>query len=124
VFQAYRLCPSTSQLPVFYADTIRDVLGVKEVLPVKVVVNNCRASLDTVVFHGVDPKLLPAARPNLRFLSGDWAAFQGRTDAAIVGRRIAERRGLRPGPAFTVAGVAVQVAGVFGSEGVGGGSVC
>ena len=63
VFQAYRFCPSSSQLPVFYADAIRGVPGVKDVLPVKVVVNNCRASLDTVVFHGVDPKLLPAVRP-------------------------------------------------------------
>jgi putative ABC transport system permease protein len=119
VFQAYRFCPSSSQLPVFYADTIRTVPGVKEVVPVKVVVNNCRASLDTVVFHGVDPKLLPTVRPGMRFLSGDWAAFQGRTDAALVGRRIAERRGLRPGQSFTVAGVTVQVAGVFASDAVG-----
>jgi putative ABC transport system permease protein len=119
VYQAYRFCPSSSQLPLFYADTIRGVPGVKDVLPVKVVVSNCRASLDTVVFHGVDPKLLPTCRPNLRFLSGDWAAFQARSDAALVGRRIADRRGLRPGQSFTVAGVSVQVAGVFASDGVG-----
>jgi putative ABC transport system permease protein len=119
VFQAYRFCPSSSQLPLFYADTIKGVPGVKGVLPVKVVVNNCRASLDTVVFHGVDPKLLPAARPNMTFLSGDWGAFQARTDAALVGRRIAERRGLRPGQSFTVAGATVQVAGVFASDAVG-----
>jgi putative ABC transport system permease protein len=119
VFQAYRVCPSSSQLPVYYADAIRGVPGVKEVLPVKVVVSNCRASTDTVVFNGVDPKLLPAVRPNLRFLSGAWGAFQARTDAAIVGRRIAERRGLKPGQSFTVAGVTVQVAGVFASDGLG-----
>jgi putative ABC transport system permease protein len=119
VYQAYRFCPSSSQLPVFYADTIRTVPGVKEVLAVKVVVSNCRASLDTVVFHGVDPKLLPAARPNLKFLSGDWAAFQARADAAIVGRRMAERRGLAPGQSLTVAGVSVTVAGVFSSDGIG-----
>ena len=119
VFQAYRFCPSSSQLPVFYADAIRGVPGVKEVLPVKVVVNNCRASLDTVVFNGVDPKLLPAARPNLKFVSGDWSAFQARSDAALVGRRIAERRNLKPGQAFSVAGYTVQVAGVFASDGVG-----
>ncbi len=116
VFQAYRFCPSSSQLPVFYEDVIRDVPGVKEVLPVKVVVNNCRASLDTVVFHGVDPKILPRARAHVRFLSGDWAAFAARTDAALVGRRIAERRGLKPGQSFTVAGITVTVAGVFTSE--------
>ena len=119
VFQAYRVCPSSSQLPVYYADTIRGVPGVKEVLPVKVVVSNCRASTDTVVFNGVDPKLLQTVRPNLRFLSGDWAAFQARTDAALVGRRIAERRGLKAGQTFTVAGVTVQIAGVFASDGLG-----
>ena len=85
----------------------------------KVVVNNCRASLDTVVFHGVDPKLLPTVRPGLTFLSGDWGAFQARTDAALVGRRIAERRGLKPGQSFTVAGITVQVAGVFASDAAG-----
>jgi putative ABC transport system permease protein len=119
VFQAYRFCPSSSQLPVYYADTIRTVPGVRSVMPVKVVVNNCRASLDTVVFHGVDPQLLPSVRPDLTFRSGDWAAFQSRTDAALVGRRIAERRGLKPGQAFTVAGITVQVAGVFASDAVG-----
>lgn len=119
VFQAYRVCPSSSQLPVYYADAIRGVPGVKEVLPVKVVVSNCRASTDTVVFNGVDPRLLQTVRPNLRFLSGDWAAFQARTDAALVGRRIAERRGLKAGQTFTVAGVTVQIAGVFASDGLG-----
>ena len=119
VFQAYRFCPSSSQLPVFYADAIKSVPGVKDVLPVKVVVNNCRASLDTVVFHGVDPRLLPSVRPGLTFLSGDWGVFQARTDAALVGRRIAERRGLKPGQSFTVAGVTVQVAGVFASDAAG-----
>jgi putative ABC transport system permease protein len=119
VYQAYRFCPPSSQLPVFYDEAIREVPGVREVLPVKVVVSNCRASLDTVVFHGVDPKLLPRVREHFRFLSGDWSAFQARTDAALVGRRIAERRGLQPGQSFTVSGVTVQVAGVFASDGSG-----
>lgn len=119
VFQAYRFCPSSSLLPVFYADTIKAVPGVKDVLPVKVVVNNCRASLDTVVFNGVDPRLLPTVRPNMRFLSGDWAAFQAQPAAALVGRRIAERRGLKPGQSFTIAGITVQVAGVFASDAAG-----
>jgi putative ABC transport system permease protein len=88
-------------------------------MPVKVVVNNCRASLDTVVFHGVDPKLLSEVRPKLMFLSGDWSAFQSRADAALVGRRIAERRGIRPGQFFDVAGITVHVAGVFASDEIG-----
>jgi putative ABC transport system permease protein len=55
----------------------------------------------------------------MRFLSGDWSAFQSRADAALVGRRIAERRGLKPGQSFTIAGVTVTVAGVFASDGIG-----
>jgi putative ABC transport system permease protein len=86
------------------------------VLPVKTVVNNCRASLDTVIFQGTDPKLLPRARSHFRFLAGDWSAFQARTDAALVGRRFAERRGLAAGQSFTGAGVTVHVAGVFASD--------
>jgi putative ABC transport system permease protein len=116
VFQAYRFCPSTSQLPIFYEETIRDITGVAEVLPVKVVVNNCRASLDTVVFHGVPPETLPRARPGFRFLAGDWAAFHSRTDAALAGRRIAQRRQLKVGQSFTVAGITVTIAGIISSD--------
>lgn len=116
VFQAYRFCPSSSQLPLFYEEPIRDVPGVKDVLPVKVVVSNCRASLDTVVFHGAPPEQLSRARQHLRFVSGGWEAFQGRRDAALLGRRVAERRGLRPGDSFTAAGVTSTVAGVFASD--------
>ncbi|HQR08625.1 MAG TPA: ABC transporter permease [Gemmatales bacterium] len=116
VFQSYRFCPSSSQLPIFYEEVIRGIPGVKDVLPVKVVVNNCRASLDTVVFHGVPAKSLSRVRPHVRFLSGDWAAFGSRTDAALVGRRIAERRGIKTGQSFTIAGVNVTVAGIFTSE--------
>jgi putative ABC transport system permease protein len=86
------------------------------VLPVKVIVNNCRASLDTVVFHGVDPNRLPRVRGYFRFHSGDWSAFASRTDAALVGRRIAERRGLKLGQSFTVSGITVTVAGIFASD--------
>jgi len=116
VFQAYRFCPSSSQLPVYYEEAIRGVPGVKDVLPIKTVVNNCRASLDTVVFQGTDAKALPRARPNFRFLAGDWNSFQGQSNGAIIGRRFTERRGLSVGQPFTAAGVTVQVAGVFASE--------
>ena len=119
VYQAYRLCPSSSQLPVFYDEAIRGVPGVKDVLPVKVVVSNCRASLDTIVFRGVDPDRLTQARPDLEFVAGDWAAFHARADAALVGRRLAERRDLRVGQPLTAAGITVQIAGVFASDAAG-----
>lgn len=119
VFQAYRFCPSSSQLPIFYEEVIRSIPGVKEVLPVKVVVNNCRASLDTVVFHGVPSNTLQAVRPALRITNGDWNAFHSRTDAGLVGRRIAERRGLKTGDSFTIAGITVTVAAIFNSDAAG-----
>ncbi len=115
VYQAYRFCPSTSQLPMTYEDLIRDVPQVKEVLPVKVVVNNCRASLDTVIFHGVDVKTLPKVR-RFQFLQGDWGRFQANSKGALVGRKIAERRGLVVGKPFASAGVRVDVEGIFTSD--------
>src|SRR5262245_21951803 len=103
VFQAYRFCASTSQLPYpLYEDLIRKVDGVKEVIPIKVVINNCRASLDSVVFHGVPAQRLSEVR-KLKFLQGDWQSFIDRRDGgALVGRRIAERRQLQIGKPFTV----------------------
>ncbi len=117
VFQAYRFCASTSQLPYpLYEDLIRKVDGVKEVIPIKVVINNCRASLDSVVFHGVPAQQLSEVR-KLTFLQGDWSSFVQRRDGgAIVGRRLAERRQLQVGKPFTIAGVTVNVEGIFESD--------
>lgn len=115
VFQAYRFCPSTSQLPPSYEDHIRKVSGVKEVLPIKMIVDNCRASLDTVIFHGVPVDRLQQVR-QLRLLQGDWNNFLKRRDGAFVGRKIAERRRLAVGEAFTVAGRTVHVEGIFASD--------
>lgn len=117
VFQAFRFCPSSSELPYpLFEDLIRKVPGVEEVLPIKVVVNNCRASLETVVFHGVPPDRLQKVR-KLRFLKGSWDTFAHRLDGgAIVGRRLAERRGIEVGKPFAIAGVTVNVEGIFASD--------
>ncbi len=112
VFQANRFCPSTSRLPEDYARAIAKIDGVRDVVPIKVFMNNCRASLDLVVFHGVPAEKLRAAR-DLTLLSGDWAAFEGRADAALVGRALARRRGLSAGQRFSIGEVTVTVAGVF-----------
>ena len=112
VFQVNRFCPSTSRLPQDYERTIRQMPGVKDVVPMQVYVNNCRASLDTAIFQGVPPDKLRAAR-DLRLVAGDWAAFAARSDAALVGQVLARRRGLAPGGSFTLGDVTVSVAGVF-----------
>ena len=114
VFQENRFCPTTSRLPQDYAKTIAAVDGVKEVIPIQVFTNNCRASLDIVVFNGIPAEKLRAAR-DLTLVSGTWEDFRQRRDGALVGRNVATRRNLEPGDAFSIGDVAVTVVGVFES---------
>jgi putative ABC transport system permease protein len=112
VYQAGRICPGSSRLPERYANDVAGVRGVRDVLPVLIYVNNCRASLDTAVFQGIPPDKLRAAR-DLRLVSGDWSAFTARSDAAFVGQALARRRGLAAGGSFTLGDVTVSIAGIF-----------
>lgn len=114
VFQENRFCPASSKLPEDYAGTVAKMNGVKGVVPIKVFTNNCRASLDVVVFNGMPPKKLRSAR-QLTLLSGDWGQFDSRTDAAIVGQAVAQRRRLKVGERFTIGEVTVNIVGVFRS---------
>lgn len=114
VFQENRFCPTSSQLPEDYAGRIRKLDGVKEVMPVQVWTNNCRASLDIIVFNGAPPEQLQKMR-DLRLESGSWAELESRRDAAIVGRNVAQRRGIRPGQSFRIGEINVQVVGIFSS---------
>jgi putative ABC transport system permease protein len=115
VFQANRFCPNSSRLPEDYADRIRKVPGVKDVVPIQVFINNCRASLDLVLFQGLPPEKLRTAR-HIRLVAGDQDAFDRQTDAALVGQGLARRRGLSPGQKFTIGGITVSVVGVFAGE--------
>ncbi|MBN8624856.1 MAG: ABC transporter permease [Planctomycetes bacterium] len=114
VFQENRFCPTSSRLPQDYVGRIQKLPGVAEVMPVQVWTNNCRASLDIVVFNGAPPKQLRQAR-ELTLLAGNWTEFETRRDAAIVGRNVAQRRRLSPGSQFSIGEMSVQVAGVFSS---------
>ena len=114
VFQENRFCPTTSRLPEDYATKIREVHGVRDVMPIQVWTNNCRASLDIVVFNGADPKQIQKSRP-LKLVSGDWQQFQSQRDSAIVGRNVANRRGLKVGDQFSIGDISVRIAGVFSS---------
>jgi putative ABC transport system permease protein len=53
---------------------------------------------------------------DLTIVSGDWSSFAGRRDAAIVGRSVAQRRGIAVGDQFTIGDISVQVAGIFSSS--------
>jgi len=77
--------------------------------------NNCRASLDLVVFHGIPPEKLRTAR-DLTLVSGDWGEFEKRRDAAVVGHALARRRGLSVGQRFSIGEVTVVIAGIFTAD--------
>jgi hypothetical protein len=53
VYREDRYCPATSQLPQDYQRRIESRRGRGQRDPVKVVVSNCRTSLDVVTFRGV-----------------------------------------------------------------------
>jgi putative ABC transport system permease protein len=114
-FQANKFCPATSHLPQDYEAKIRKVEGVREVMPIQVFTNNCRASLDVIVFYGVPPKKLQGAR-DFQLLAGSWPEFENHQDAAIVGRAVARRRGLAVGKQFSIGDISVRVAGIFASN--------
>ncbi|HLL89541.1 MAG TPA: ABC transporter permease [Tepidisphaeraceae bacterium] len=117
VYRQNRYCPFTSRLPQHYEQRIAALPGVASVVPVQVVVNNCRTSLDVVTFRGVpEEKLAAAFGRQFTVLSGSVAEWQRRTDAALLGEQLAARRGLRAGDRFEAAGVAVTVAGVIRSD--------
>lgn len=56
VYRKDRYCPFSSQMPQSYEQQIRRIPGVASVAPMKIVVSNCRTSLDVVTFRGVPPE--------------------------------------------------------------------
>jgi putative ABC transport system permease protein len=115
VYRENRFCPATSRLPESYQDRIARTPGVAEVIPMKVVVNNCAANLDVVTFRGVPDDRLASFKSHWEVLSGSIEDWSKRSDAALVGERLADRRGYRAGQSFDAAGVKVTVAAVIRS---------
>jgi putative ABC transport system permease protein len=95
VYRENRFCPATSRLPEHYADRIRKVPCVTSAVPVKVVVNNCRASLDVITYRGVPSQELDGPSgwsKRWEFVAGSMDEWRRRSDAAIVGETLANRR--------------------------------
>ena len=115
VFQANKFCPATSKLPQDYDRKIAAIPGIREVVPIKVFTNNCRASLDIVVFYGIPPKQLRKAR-DFQLIAGSWNDFEQHQDAAMVGERVAIRRGLNIDDRFSIGQHTVTVAGIYQSD--------
>jgi putative ABC transport system permease protein len=117
VYRKDRYCPFSSRMPQSYEQQIRQLPGVKAVVPVKIVVSNCRTSLDVVTFRGVpEEPFRDAFVPNFAIVDGSVEQWQRRSDAALLGDALAARRGLKVGDRFEAAGITVYVAGVIHSE--------
>ena len=114
VYRQNRYCPQTSYLPERYTREIEGIEGVTSVLPVKVFLSNCRASLDIVAFQGAPVERLLAAR-DIEVTAGDVEVFRQQRDAALVGREFALRRGLDVGDSFRLGSIGIKVAGIFRS---------
>jgi len=120
VYRENRFCPATSRLPEYYVEKIKGVSGVTSVVPVKIVVNNCRASLDVITFRGVPSEAVKEGgggglNAKWQMVSGSVEEWQKRSDAAMVGETLAARRGFRVGQSFDSSGVTVTVAGIIRS---------
>lgn len=116
VYRQDRYCPFTSNLPQDYAERIVRISGVKSVVPVKIVVSNCRTSLDVVTFRGIPPEAFDqGAFQHIRLAGGSLEDWKRRSDAALVGERVASRRHLKVGDRVDVSGITIYVAGILTS---------
>lgn len=117
VYRENRYCPATSELPQDHLREIERIEGVVRATPMMVVVTNCRTSLDVVTFRGAPKEgFLAGQGRRLELVEGSVEEWLRRTDAALVGETLANRRGLRPGMRFDAAGVTAYVAGVVRSD--------
>ncbi|MBT4523870.1 MAG: FtsX-like permease family protein [Phycisphaerae bacterium] len=117
VYRENRYCPFSSRLPQYYEDRIEKIDGVASVVPIKVHISNCGASLDIVTFRGVPrDSIQHAMAKDGAIVDGSIEAWERRSDAAIVGSALAKRRGIKVGDRFSAAGIEVFVAGIQETE--------
>lgn len=116
VYRQNRYCPFSSRLPESYASRIASVTGVATVVPMKIVVNNCGASLDTVTFRGVPRENAETVAQHFVLLSGSVEEWQRRSDGALVGEALAARRRISVGQTLAAAGINAYVAGIIRSD--------
>jgi putative ABC transport system permease protein len=116
VYREDRYCPFTSRLPEDYATRIARLPGVASAVPMKVVVSNCRASLDVITYRGVPPEgFEQSMMGDITLVAGSLEEWRKRGDGALVGERLAARRDLKPGDSIAIGGITVTVAGIISS---------
>jgi len=117
VYREDRFCPFTSRLPEHYLPKIERIDGVASVVPMRVVVSNCRASLDVVTFRGVPrDRFATTIGRRAEIADGSLEGWARRSDAALLGSTLAARRGLKVGDQFDAAGITAYVAGILDSD--------
>jgi len=117
VYREDRFCPFTSRLPEYYLPKIEEIEGVESAVPMRVVVNNCRASLDVVTFRGVPKdRYERTIGRDATVIDGSIADWKRRSDASLLGETLAARRGLKVGDQFDAAGITSYVAGIIASD--------
>jgi len=116
VYRKDRYCPYTSQLPDSYARKIQDLPGVKAVIPMKIVVNVCRASLDVVTLRGVTVDQFIQQQKDLQVIKGSIENWRKTYNGALVGETLALRRGFKVGDTFKTGHVQNEVSGIFRSD--------
>src|SRR3712207_401053 len=117
VYRQNRFCPATSRLPQYYGDRIAKIPGVVSVVPMKIVVTNCRTSLDVITFRGVpEDQFLAKYAPSLKVLHGSATDWQSRTAPALVGEPLAARRGCRVAAHLDAVGTTAHAAGTTRSD--------
>ena len=116
VYRENRFCPATSRLPEHYLPTLKKIPGVREAIPLQIVVNNCGASLDVIAFRGVPPEQLDRYNPELVVTSGSYEEWAKRGDGALIGGNFAKRRSLKVGDKFEAVGITTYVSGIITSD--------
>lgn len=117
VYRKDRYCPFASRIPESYLQRIERMPGVVSVVPMKIVVSNCRTSLDVVTFRGVpDDRFIETYGGKLKLIAGSFEEWKKRTDAVLIGETLAARRGAKVGGTLGGAGIDTYVAGIIHSD--------
>lgn len=116
VYRKNRFCSFTSNLPEYYLNRIKKIPGVKQVIPIKIIVSNCGASLDVITFRGIRQKDMKEFEKSFKVVAGSIADWYKRSDATVISKGLARKRSLKVGDTFESAGVLVAIAAIIESE--------
>ncbi len=117
VYRKDRYCPFASRIPESYLQRMEKMPGVVSVVPMKIVVSNCRTSLDVVTFRGVpDDRFIETYGDKVKLIDGSFDEWKKRTDAVLIGETLAARRGAKVGGTLGAAGIDTYVAGIIASD--------